>query len=148
MRGIERQSKMINKNRENHQIVWVVDDDQGILDVVKIIFEQECFPGKYFSDPKLMQAEISRGNRPSLLLLDVFMRGVNGVNIALNLKNQCQTKHIPIILLTADLDAAEKAKQAKVEGFLTKPFDIAELLAVVKKYVVIDHPGHDLHPNP
>lgn len=60
MRGIERQSKMINKNRENHQTVWVVDDDQGILDVVKIIFEQECFPGKYFSDPKLMQAEISR----------------------------------------------------------------------------------------
>ncbi len=123
-------------NQVNKNSVWVVDDDEGILEVVKILFEQEDFDGKFFCDPKVMLSKLTKGIEPKLLLLDVFMRGVNGVDISLCLKNNTQTKHIPIILLTADLDAAEKAREAKAEGFLTKPFDIEELLAVVRGYLV------------
>lgn len=114
--------------------VWVLDDDESILEVVQLIFEQEKLEGEFFHDPQAMQTKLDSGDRPKLLLLDVFMKGVNGVDIALEIKTSPSTNQIPIILLTADLDAAKKADRAKAEGYLMKPFDIDELLAVVQDF--------------
>ena len=131
------------KNKLQNNCVWMVDDDEGILEVVKILFEQEQLQGRFFYDPEMMKLELNKGVHPKLLLLDVFMKGVNGVDVSLYIKSNLKTNQIPIILLTADIDAKEKAQQAHAEGFLMKPFDIEELLAVVKGFLPKSDPTHD-----
>ncbi len=71
---------------------------------------------------------------PDALLLDVWMSGQDGREICKFLKNRSNTKHIPIIMISASKDVAASVKAAGADDFLTKPFEMDELIKKVKKY--------------
>lgn len=79
-----------------------------------------------------------------LILLDVMMPGIDGFETCRRLKAQAETRHVPVIIVTAldDRDSKVRALQAGAEDFLTKPIDDVELMARVKSLlglkVVID----------
>lgn len=116
----------------NKKTILVADDDPAILDSIQIILEDEGYEvlttvngetvGKMFEE------------QPDLLLLDIWMSGQDGRDICKALKSQDTTRHIPIIMISANKDTEEMSKIAGANDFISKPFEIDELLNKVKKY--------------
>ena len=112
--------------------ILVADDDEDILDVISIILEGEGYN----------VTTISRGEEvleikedfPDLFLLDISMAGIDGRDICRYLKNQSSTKHIPVILFSANKEIEKIAFEVRADDFICKPFDIDVLLQKALKY--------------
>lgn len=113
--------------------VMVADDDQGILGVIRLILEDEGYEVLVTSNGETLKKVID--TQPHVLLLDIWMSGHDGQEICRYLKSNDDTKHIPIILFSANKDTALKAKECGADDFLAKPFEIDELLAKVQQFV-------------
>lgn len=112
--------------------VFIADDDQAILDATQLLLEYEGYEVMTASGGDAV-CKID-GNLPDVILLDIWLSGTNGVEIARFLKEQERTRHIPIILFSANRHIEHLAREAGVEDTLTKPFDIETLLDKIQKY--------------
>ena len=109
--------------------VLLVDDDPVILKLLQVNFEMEGYKVSTANDG-VEGLEKARAERPDIVLLDIMMPRMDGLQVTKELKGNDDTKDIPIILLSA------KAQQADIqagtatgaEEYLTKPFDPLELL--------------------
>jgi DNA-binding response OmpR family regulator len=70
---------------------------------------------------------------PDLLLLDIWVGGNDGRDVAKRIKSDERTSSVPIIILSANLTTPQIAKQVKADDFILKPFDVDHLLAVVER---------------
>jgi CheY-like chemotaxis protein len=113
--------------------IFVADDDAAILDVICIILEEEGYEVFAVSEGSII--DLVTETQPDLLLLDIWMSGVDGGEIAKKLKEMPTTKDIPILLISANRDTERIAGLSGADGFISKPFDIDEFAAVVKKWV-------------
>lgn len=112
--------------------ILIAEDDEGILDAMKLMLELEGYEVKATRDGKTLYD--LKEELPDLLLLDIWMSGMNGRDICKHLKSQEQTKRMPIILMSASKDTEKTAWEAGADDFLAKPFEIDELVAMVAKY--------------
>lgn len=112
--------------------IMIADDDSGILDAMSQMLEGVGYEVVVSVDGESI--EKIHDNLPDLLLLDIWMSGLNGRDICKKLKNQELTKHIPIIMVSANKDTKGIAKEAGANDFLAKPFEMDELLAMAEKY--------------
>jgi CheY-like chemotaxis protein len=113
--------------------ILVADDDTAILDVICIILEEEGYEVLAASEGNII--DLVNETHPDLLLLDIWMSGVDGGEVARQLKEMPSTKNIPILLISANRDTEKIAGLSGADGFISKPFDIDEFAAVVKKWV-------------
>ena len=74
--------------------------------------------------------------RPDLILLDITMPRRNGFDFLSRIKRNPDTSNIPVIMLTASMDANSifKSQQLKATDYVSKPFDEKELLRLIRKY--------------
>ena len=74
---------------------------------------------------------------PDLIILDVMMPKINGYKISRLLKYDNKYKNIPIIMVTARSQEQDKliGEETGVNEYISKPFELDEILAVVKKYL-------------
>lgn len=126
-------------NKVNIQIntakkIAVIDDDKAILEVIRIILEEQNYLVTLIDDPNNVLKKI-QDLSPALILMDLWMSGYDGMDITKQLKKDDSTKHIPIIIISANNDAEKIAKESGANGFLPKPFDIDDLAAVVKQHL-------------
>ncbi|GCE14486.1 response regulator [Tengunoibacter tsumagoiensis] len=112
--------------------VLVADDDTGILEAMQMILEDAGYEVITARDGLTVQN--MQHNLPDILLLDVWMSGMDGTDICRYLKSQAQTKHIPIILCSANKDTQKLARECGADDFLAKPFEMMDLLDKVEKY--------------
>lgn len=113
--------------------ILVADDDQGIVDAMQILLEDEGYEVITTMDGETIPEMYKQ--KPDLVFLDIWMSGMNGNTICQKLKADEETKHIPVIMFSANRDTEEIAMQCGADGFLSKPFEIKDLLAIVKKYL-------------
>ena len=113
--------------------ILVVDDDQTIREMVRIILEAAAFDVGEANDgvDGLMQVEAFK---PDLILLDLMMPGLDGYTVCRTLKEEPATRAIPVIVFTAspDPDLHRRVYAAGAVGCLTKPFRPEGLLAVIQ----------------
>lgn len=112
--------------------ILVADDDPGIVDAMQILLEDEGYEVMITMDGEAIPKMID--NKPDLVFLDIWMSGVNGNTICQKLKSDDATKHIPVIMFSANRDTEQIAMQCGADGFLSKPFEIKDLLDIVHKY--------------
>lgn len=115
------------------QTILVVDDDWGILEVIKTVLEEKGYGVITLSSGSKVQQCIAQ-ILPQLILLDVWMSGADGKQITQMLKGQKTTQDIPIILISALSDVGKIAQASGADDFLAKPFDIDMLTQMVDKY--------------
>jgi CheY-like chemotaxis protein len=72
---------------------------------------------------------------PDLLLLDIWMSGIDGRDICKELKQKENTKKIPIVLISASREIERSALEAGADDFLAKPFEIDDLLEKIEKHL-------------
>ena len=115
--------------------ILVVDDDPDILDALRFLLEFAGYEVK--TTEKGEYAENLRdtnGGLPDLIILDVLLSGKDGRLICQKLKSQQDTKHIPVIMISAHPNAKQSVAAVGANDFMAKPFDADELLELVVKY--------------
>lgn len=113
--------------------ILIADDNPAILDALKIMLEEEGYEVETTEDGAV--ALDMKEPLPDLLLLDIWMSGIDGGNICKHLKSTEKTKHIPIILISATKNIDLIAKDSRADDYITKPFQMDQLLAIVAKHV-------------
>ncbi|OGS28033.1 MAG: hypothetical protein A2297_02090 [Elusimicrobia bacterium RIFOXYB2_FULL_48_7] len=114
--------------------ILVVDDDQDAVDTTRETLEYGGYDVICANDGE-KGLELARSEQPDMVVLDIMMSGMNGFIVCAKLKADPETKHIPVLMLTAkDLgEDVEKALEMGADWYVTKPYDIQYLLRNVKK---------------
>ena len=109
--------------------VLLVDDDPVILKLLQGNFEMEGYTVMTASDG-VEGLEKARAERPDIVLLDIMMPRMDGLQVTKELKGSDDTTEIPIILLSAKAQASDvqTGRDVGADDYLTKPFDPLELL--------------------
>lgn len=113
--------------------IFIIDDDVAILEVIQIILKDAGYTTTVVGDGDILKRISSE--RPDLILLDIWMSGLDGTKIAQTLKQNESTASIPIIMISANNEGARLAKRSGADGFIAKPFGIDELLSVVARFL-------------
>lgn len=110
-------------------LVVVADDDAAILELVQLVLEGEGYRTLGVRDGAAALEAIAR-ERPALLLLDMRMPGQSGWEVAAALRRP-HRRAVPVVVMSATTSTALWAAEIGACGHLDKPFDLAELVAVV-----------------
>lgn len=117
----------------NAKKVMIADDDAGIVDSMSIMLEFEGYEVSTTLDgAKLLQMN---NELPDLLLLDIWMSGVDGRDICKQLKSNTHTSKLPIVMISASKDIERSAMDAGANDFLAKPFEMEELLRKIEQHI-------------
>lgn len=113
--------------------IAVVDDEEDIVDLITHHLEKEKFKVEPFYDGESI-LEYVKKNKPDLIILDLMLPGIDGLEVCKFLKKDEQTSSIPIIMLTAKSTEADKivGLELGADDYITKPFSPRELVARVK----------------
>ncbi len=114
--------------------ILVCDDDQSILEVIRIILEEKGYEVIVFDNCDNIYKRIAR-LKPDLIFLDLWMPGISGEEVAVNLKKDPKTKKIPIVILSANNETKNIAKKIKADEYLCKPFNIDDLEKTIKRFI-------------
>lgn len=114
-------------------LIYSVEDDLNIQNVIKIALENSQFDIVTFSDAKEMFKELDRGI-PNLLLLDIMLPGMDGLSIIKTLKANEKYQDIPIMVISAKTSEIDKVIGIDLgaDDYLVKPFGVLELVSRVK----------------
>ena len=107
--------------------ILVVDDDIDILTVVKLVLESNEFEVAAISDWQKIFTQIETFH-PDLILLDVSLGTQDGRNLCKQVKSNGDTKHISIILFSANHNVEKSVQECLANTFISKPFDINDLI--------------------
>lgn len=113
--------------------ILVVEDDTMLAELASMVLVKEGYNVKIASDG-LAALDTAAVWRPDLILLDVMMPGMHGYSVAERLREMENTKHTPIMMLTAKQSIEDKARgfESGADDYLTKPFENAELLLRIR----------------
>jgi len=113
--------------------ILVVEDDEDILELVRYNLAKEGYgaEGATTGEDAL---KMVKAKMPSLVILDLMLPGLNGLEICKTLKRDFKTQHIPIIILTAKGEEADivTGLELGADDYMTKPFSPRVLLARVR----------------
>ncbi len=113
--------------------ILVVDDDSAILEAVQISLELDNYIVFTAVDGK-SAIEAALQKHPDMIILDVLLSGDDGRDVAQTLKNDTATAAIPIVMVSAHPNVKQTVLDAGADDFLSKPFDIHDLLEKVSNY--------------
>lgn len=114
--------------------VFLLEDNLDLIELFTILLEEEFYQVSAFPTISLFNKVISN-KLPDIFLLDIMLPDGNGADICEQLKNSPRTKHIPVILMSANTSAADIKKKCMADDFIAKPFDINEFIQKVNRYV-------------
>ena len=119
---------------EGERTVLVVDDDPVILRLLEVNFEMEGFRVLTACDGQ-EGVQAAKEHAPDLVVSDVMMPRVSGLELVRQLKADAATRDIPVILLSAkaQVDDIRSGLDAGADDYVTKPFEPLELVDRVNK---------------
>ncbi|HET6527279.1 MAG TPA: response regulator [Balneolaceae bacterium] len=117
----------------DQQTILVVDDEQDLLELIEYNLKKEGFDVLTAEDGK-EGIEVARGHHPSLVLLDIMMPKMDGLEVVEHLRQDEQLGDIPIIFLTARGDEKTEIQGLDKGGddYITKPISTKKLISRIK----------------
>ncbi|MCX7958729.1 MAG: response regulator transcription factor [Deltaproteobacteria bacterium] len=114
--------------------IFIVDDEPDIVELIKINLEKSGYIVRGFCDGESMLNYISQKYLPDLIILDIMLPQMDGMEIAKQLKFNPDTTSIPIIFLSAKNEDIDKITGLEIgaDDYITKPFNMRELIARIK----------------
>jgi len=117
-----------------HNKVWIIDDDQSMRWVLERALSREGLEVVSFAEPEKLLGRFNL-ETPDVIISDVRMPGMEGIALLNEIKQR--VPRLPVIIMTAysDLDRTVSAFQGGAFEFLSKPFDIDEVVSLVKRAI-------------
>jgi len=116
--------------------ILIIDDEPDMLEILRFRLEKNGYKIVTASSGEegLVKAEKIK---PDLILLDILLPGISGLEVVKKLKANKLTKKIPVIMVTALIsqDAMAKGLEHGAQYFISKPFDPADLLGEIKNAI-------------
>ncbi|MGB9698222.1 MAG: response regulator [Thermodesulfobacteriota bacterium] len=120
----------------NSPRILIIDDEIDLVETIRFPLELEGYQVlvAYNGEEGL---HLARKEKPDLIILDLMLPKIDGYKICRFLKFDEKYKHIPIIMLTARSQEKDRllGKETGADEYITKPFDLDELVNSIKKYV-------------
>ncbi len=127
--------------------ILIVDDDSITQKLLKGLLEKQGHGNILIANSGEHALDLITNNPPDLILLDIFMPGIEGYEVCRKLRADTATAHIPIIMLTGGAvqadEAIKESFKAGATDFITKPIKSIDFLARVKSGLIIKK-NHDL----
>lgn len=122
-----------NSQRRNTEMIWCIEDDGNIRDIEVYTLKSMGFEARGFSEGGAF-FEALKDERPQLVLLDIMLPGMDGVEILKKLKSSDDTCDIPVIMATAKGMEYDKIQSLDMgaDDYLVKPFSMLEMVSRVK----------------
>ena len=112
--------------------IVVIEDNRDILDVVEYILADQGYEVTGYLDIEPLDKILA--NQPCLLLLDHKLASGSGSDVCLAVKSNPLTSHTSVILVSASSNIATIAEKCNADGFISKPFDLDDLVTMVKEH--------------
>ncbi len=114
--------------------ILIVDDEPDIVDILTILLKKKGYEVSAAYSAKQC-FEILENRRPDIILLDIMMPDMDGVEICNEIKSNSETKDIPVVMVTvksAEEDIVRSFKEAKCDGYIVKPIIKAKILGTIE----------------
>ena len=118
--------------------ILVVDDEQEIRNLLNHFLKDQGYEVILASDGN-QALKLAAEENPQVIILDIKMPGLDGLEVCKLLKDNEQTRLIPIIVITGFEDNKMEALNRGADDFVNKPFDMAEIAIRVKSALRIRH---------
>jgi PAS domain S-box-containing protein len=120
--------------------VLYIEDNLANLHLVEMVLSRMAGVEVLTAMQGQLGVELSRSHRPDLILLDLHLPDMDGEDVARVLRAGDATREIPIVILSADAYSSVRRRLLAmgVEAYMTKPFNVAELLALVERLLARD----------
>ena len=117
-------------------LVFIVEDDNDIRQIEAYALKCGGFEIEEFEDAKALYERLEK-KTPDLFLLDVMLPDEDGLEIVKKLRAMPQTKHLPVMMVTAKTTELDKVRGLDIgaDDYMTKPFSPSELVARVKAHL-------------
>jgi diguanylate cyclase (GGDEF)-like protein len=125
--------------------ILITEDDPHIAELLKIILESKGYETRWAKDGELA-VSLAQTLKPDLILLDVNLPRLNGYEVLKILKKTPELESIPVVFVTVNAETDNKVVGLRMGGYdyITKPFDIEELLARVEAILRIKNEHEEL----
>jgi len=110
--------------------ILVLDDDPDIGTMIKMMLEYKGY-SVTVSDRAEQANEILKTDEVDLIIMDMLLSGVNGTDLCSELKKDSSLAHTPVIMISAHPNAKEICLQAGADEFISKPFDMQDILSKI-----------------
>src|SRR5688572_29053265 len=124
----------------DHESILIVDDDSGVRDSIGAVLSDEGFRVRYAVDGTEALASAGR-ERPDLVLLDVWLPGMDGIQVLEKLRGDHEGLPVIVISGHGNIETAVRATKLGAVGFIEKPFTIEGLLEAVSSALDRARPG-------
>jgi DNA-binding response OmpR family regulator len=115
--------------------VWIVDDDDEMSHAVKLMLELLEFQVQTFRDARTASRQLLAGRRPDVLLLDINMPEVTGIDMLEFVRLRKELITLPVVMLSSETTdvQVDEAMSLGANGYVFKPVTIDELETVLNK---------------
>ena len=114
--------------------IYIVEDNDDIRELVGYLFESEGYLVTSFANATDFKTHVAT-TLPDIFVLDVMLPDGNGMDICNQLKADETTANIPVLLMSANTNMTYIGKESRADDFISKPFDIDELVGRVSKLI-------------
>ncbi len=123
----------VGQEKQPQLKVLVVDDEDNIIELIRLGLRYEGFQVEVASDGE-QGITVAQRENPDLIILDVMMPGIDGLEVCRRLRDNPTTRDVPILMLTAKDEVGDRIMGLKTgaDDYVTKPFDFYELLERIR----------------
>jgi DNA-binding response OmpR family regulator len=113
--------------------IILIEDDPDILDMMMYILKDEGYDVIGSADCSPLKTVLE--TQPDLILMDNRLRDASGMDECRKLKENAATQHFTVVIVSANRHLPELAAESMADGYLPKPFDLEEFIAIVRQYI-------------
>jgi two-component system, cell cycle response regulator DivK len=117
------------------ELVLIVEDNEKNMKLFRDVLQATGYATLEAKSAEL-GIELARSHAPAVVLMDVQLPGINGIEALVLLRGDERTASIPVLAVTAQAMRGDRERfvDAGFDGYLSKPVDVAQLLATVKEH--------------
>ena len=136
-----------SEEKSTNETILVIDDDTDILELLKISLSSDGFQ-VITANNGLTGLQHAKDDQPDLILLDVMMPQMDGLEVIGKLKEDNETNSIPVLWITARTQTEDKLVGLELGGddYITKPFDLREVTARINTVLGRTRPVKYINP--
>jgi len=118
-------------------LAWIVDDDAEMSEAIQLMLQLIGFKAQKFLDARAAARRLLAGERPNVIILDIMMPGVSGIDMLEFLRTRKEFQPIPVVMLSSETTdvQVEEALQLGADAFIFKPVTMEELEAALRKAI-------------
>jgi DNA-binding response OmpR family regulator len=121
------------------RVAWIIDDDDEMRQAIKLMLDLLKFEVRIYRDAPSASRDLLAGKQPSVIILDIMMPGVSGIDMLEFMRQEQEFTHVPIVMLSSETTdvQVDEAMELGADAFVFKPVTLDELENAIQKAISV-----------